>query len=196
MVNIFLRWQFLEKLWRLGIWDIQVLMELKGEMCSSACLARTAWHSCDKFLDISYSLEQELVNFRIWRGKHCSEIWMQSSAQVAKHWLTCFLPCPSFAEESMKLAMKEQENVENTLERVKDEQPVQKAVEAKTSKTNKHRPREKLFPNSLLFKQWGEDLSGSQQKRAEDLFQKFGYNVYLSNLLPLNRSIPDTRHSR
>lgn len=121
---------------------------------------------------------------------------MQSSAQVAKDWLKCFLPCPSFAEESMKLAMRQQENVDNSLERVKDEQPVQMAVEAKASETKKHRPREKLFPNSPLFKQWGEDLSEAQQKRAEDLFQKFGYNVYLSNLLPLNRSIPDTRHSR
>ncbi|XP_008141974.1 probable polypeptide N-acetylgalactosaminyltransferase 8 [Eptesicus fuscus] len=99
-------------------------------------------------------------------------------------------------KESMKLAMRQQENVDNSLERVKDEQPVQKAVEAKASETKKHRPREKLFPNSPLFKQWGEDLSEAQQERAEDLFQKFGYNVYLSNLLPLNRSIPDTRHSR
>ncbi|XP_059539800.1 probable polypeptide N-acetylgalactosaminyltransferase 8 isoform X3 [Myotis daubentonii] len=99
-------------------------------------------------------------------------------------------------QESMKLAMKQQENVDNTLKRVRDEQPVPKAVEAKASETKKHRPREKLFPNSPLFKQWGEDLSEAQQKRAQDLFQKFGYNVYLSNLLPLNRSIPDTRHPR
>ncbi|ELK36865.1 Putative polypeptide N-acetylgalactosaminyltransferase 8 [Myotis davidii] len=97
-------------------------------------------------------------------------------------------------KESMKLAMKQQENVDKTLKRMRDEQPVQKAVEAKASETKKHRPREKLFPNSPLFKQWGEDLSEAQQKRAQDLFQKFGYNVYLSNLLPLNRSIPDTRH--
>lgn len=83
----------------------------------------------------------------------------------------------------MKLSKRQPENVD-------------KAVEAKANETKKHRPREKLFPNSALFKQWGEDLSEAQQKRAEDLFQKFGYNVYLSNLLPLNRSIPDTRHSR
>ncbi|XP_036156953.1 probable polypeptide N-acetylgalactosaminyltransferase 8 isoform X1 [Myotis myotis] len=99
-------------------------------------------------------------------------------------------------QENMKLAMKQQENVDKTLKRMRDEQPVQKAVEAKASETKKHRPREKLFPDSPLFKQWGEDLSEAQQKRAQDLFQKFGYNVYLSNLLPLNRSIPDTRHSR
>ncbi|XP_036311609.1 probable polypeptide N-acetylgalactosaminyltransferase 8 [Pipistrellus kuhlii] len=86
-------------------------------------------------------------------------------------------------KESMKLSKRQQENVD-------------KAVEAKASETQKHRPREKLFPNSALFKQWGDDLSEAQQKRAENLFQKFGYNVYLSNLLPLNRSIPDTRHSR
>ena len=81
------------------------------------------------------------------------------------NWLKCFLPCLSFAEESMKLAVKEQENVDSTLERVKDERhPIGKAVEAKTSETKKNKPREKLFPGSLLFKQWGEDLSGPAKK--------------------------------
>ncbi|XP_062970908.1 probable polypeptide N-acetylgalactosaminyltransferase 8 [Cynocephalus volans] len=100
-------------------------------------------------------------------------------------------------EESMKLAMKQQENVNNTLQKVKDEvHPVQKVAKAKTSDTEKHKSPKKLFPNSQLFKQWGEDLSEAQQKVAQDLFQKFGYNAYLSNQLPLNRTIPDTRHSR
>lgn len=93
--------------------------------------------------------------------------------------------------------MKQQENVGNTPERVKDEKhAVGKAVEAKASETTENKPREKLFPGSPLFKHWGEGLSEAQQKKAQDLFRKFGYNVYLSNQLPLNRSIPDTRHSR
>ncbi|KAM5332416.1 LOW QUALITY PROTEIN: putative polypeptide N-acetylgalactosaminyltransferase 8 [Glossophaga mutica] len=100
-------------------------------------------------------------------------------------------------KESMKLGAKEQENMDNTLERVKDEQhPVGKAVEAKATETKKNKPREKLFPGPLLFKQWGEDLSEAQQKKAQDLFQQFGYNVYLSDQLPLNRSIPGAHHSR
>ncbi|XP_019516517.1 PREDICTED: probable polypeptide N-acetylgalactosaminyltransferase 8, partial [Hipposideros armiger] len=89
-------------------------------------------------------------------------------------------------KETMKLSMKQQKNVDNTLEK----------VEAKVSEKEKHKPREKLFPDSPLFKQWGEDLSEAEQKTAQDLFQKFGYNAYLSNQLPLNRPIPDTRDSR
>ncbi|XP_006862828.1 PREDICTED: probable polypeptide N-acetylgalactosaminyltransferase 8 [Chrysochloris asiatica] len=89
-------------------------------------------------------------------------------------------------KDDMKLAMKQQENVNNTLKQ---------AVEAMASDT-RHRFHKKLFPNSQLFKQWGEGLSEAQQKMAQELFQKFGYNVYLSNQLPLNRTIPDTRDSR
>nr|XP_055136996.1 probable polypeptide N-acetylgalactosaminyltransferase 8 isoform X2 [Symphalangus syndactylus] len=103
----------------------------------------------------------------------------------------------SFAEESMKLALRQQENVNNTLKRAKDEvRPVLKAMETKVNETKKHKTQMKLFPHSQLFRQWGEDLSEAQQKAAQDLFQKFGYNAYLSNQLPLNRTIPDTRDYR
>ncbi|XP_066224711.1 probable polypeptide N-acetylgalactosaminyltransferase 8 [Saccopteryx leptura] len=100
-------------------------------------------------------------------------------------------------KESMKLARKPQDNVGNTLERVKDaEHPVGKAVEAKASAAKENKSRKKFFPGSPLFKHWGAGLSEAQQKAAQDLFQEFGYNVYLSNQLPLNRSIPDTRAFR
>ncbi|XP_039111686.1 probable polypeptide N-acetylgalactosaminyltransferase 8 [Hyaena hyaena] len=100
-------------------------------------------------------------------------------------------------KESMKLGMSQQENMDSTVERVKyEEHPVQKASEVKASETKKHKPKEILFPDSQLFRQWGEGLSDVQQKKAENLFRKFGYNVYLSNQLPLNRTIPDTRDSR
>ncbi|XP_025257233.1 probable polypeptide N-acetylgalactosaminyltransferase 8 [Theropithecus gelada] len=100
-------------------------------------------------------------------------------------------------KESMKLALRQQENVNNTMKRAKDEErPVLKAVEAEVNETKKHKTQMKLFPHSQLFRQWGEDLSETQQKKAQDLFRKFGYNVYLSNQLPLNRTIPDTRDYR
>lgn len=51
----------------------------------------------------------------------------------------------------------------------------------------------KLFPGSALFKEWGENLSEDDQREAEALFKKYGYNVFLSDRLPLDRALPDTR---
>lgn len=56
--------------------------------------------------------------------------------------------------------------------------------------------KKKLFPNSALFKEWGENLSEEDQKEAEALFKKYGYNVFLSDRLPLDRPLPDTREPR
>uniref|UniRef100_A0A3B4ZMK8 Polypeptide N-acetylgalactosaminyltransferase n=1 Tax=Stegastes partitus TaxID=144197 RepID=A0A3B4ZMK8_9TELE len=54
----------------------------------------------------------------------------------------------------------------------------------------------KLFPDSYLFENWGDDLSEQDQKEAQGLFEIYGYNVFLSNRLPLDRKIPDTRDGR
>ncbi|XP_019337740.1 probable polypeptide N-acetylgalactosaminyltransferase 8 isoform X3 [Alligator mississippiensis] len=52
-----------------------------------------------------------------------------------------------------------------------------------------------LFPDSYLFKRWGTDLTEDQQTKAQELFTKYGYNVYLSDQLPLDRPIRDTRYA-
>lgn len=54
----------------------------------------------------------------------------------------------------------------------------------------------KLYPDSNLFRRWGDGLSEAEQREAEGLFQKYGYNTFLSDRLPLNRELPDTRDSR
>ncbi|XP_037243298.1 probable polypeptide N-acetylgalactosaminyltransferase 8 [Falco rusticolus] len=50
-----------------------------------------------------------------------------------------------------------------------------------------------LYPDSPLFKQWGADLREEEQTVAQNLFLSYGYNVYLSDHLPLDRPIRDTR---
>ncbi|XP_042560134.1 probable polypeptide N-acetylgalactosaminyltransferase 8 [Clupea harengus] len=53
-----------------------------------------------------------------------------------------------------------------------------------------------LYPNSFLFKNWDAALTEVEQMEAEQLFQKYGYNTFLSNRLPLDRELPETRHYR
>lgn len=50
-----------------------------------------------------------------------------------------------------------------------------------------------LFPESPLFMRWGRNLSHEEQREAQDAFNEYGYNSYLSDRLPNNRSLPDTR---
>ncbi|XP_035763765.1 probable polypeptide N-acetylgalactosaminyltransferase 8 [Neolamprologus brichardi] len=70
------------------------------------------------------------------------------------------------------------------------------AAERKEEVKDKRKMVRKLYPNSDLFKKWGDDLSEEEQKEAEQLFQRYGYNAFLSDRLPLNREIPDTRPPR
>ncbi|XP_021326338.1 probable polypeptide N-acetylgalactosaminyltransferase 8 [Danio rerio] len=73
----------------------------------------------------------------------------------------------------------------------------QKVKEAPVGqKITKKTEVKKLYPNSPLFSSWGAELTEEEQMEAEKLFQEFGYNVFLSNRLPLNRTIPDTRDPR
>lgn len=70
------------------------------------------------------------------------------------------------------------------------------AAERKEEVKDKRKMVRKLYPNSDLFKEWGDDLLEEEQKEAEQLFQRYGYNAFLSDRLPLNREIPDTRPPR
>ncbi|CAN0031679.1 unnamed protein product [Bubo scandiacus] len=67
---------------------------------------------------------------------------------------------------------------------------VHKADNAKEEKEIVHRL---LYPDSALFKRWGADLREEEQTVAQNLFLSYGYNVYLSDHLPLDRPIRDTR---
>ncbi|XP_030334444.1 probable polypeptide N-acetylgalactosaminyltransferase 8 isoform X2 [Strigops habroptila] len=67
---------------------------------------------------------------------------------------------------------------------------VRKANNAKEQKKVVHRL---LYPDSVLFKRWGADLREEEQTVAQNLFLNYGYNVYLSDRLPLDRPIRDTR---
>lgn len=67
------------------------------------------------------------------------------------------------------------------------------AAEMKVEMKKERKMVKKLYPNSYLFIKWGDHLSEEEQKEAESLFQRYGYNAFLSDQLPLNRDIPDTR---
>lgn len=50
-----------------------------------------------------------------------------------------------------------------------------------------------LYPDSVLFKCWGEDLREEEQTVAQNLFLSYGYNVYLGDHLPPDQPIRVTR---
>ncbi|XP_030281530.1 probable polypeptide N-acetylgalactosaminyltransferase 8 [Sparus aurata] len=79
-------------------------------------------------------------------------------------------------------------------------EPEQKEKPEAEIQEQKEEPKEKkfnkVFPQSPLFKDWGKNLSEEEQREAEGLFQKYGYNVFLSDRLPLDRALPDTRDPR
>ncbi|XP_028440148.1 probable polypeptide N-acetylgalactosaminyltransferase 8 [Perca flavescens] len=67
---------------------------------------------------------------------------------------------------------------------------------ADQNETPQEKKSNKLFPKSALLTTWGENLSEDDQREAQALFDKYGYNVFLSDRLPLDRALPDTRDPR
>ncbi|TRZ01286.1 hypothetical protein DNTS_001495, partial [Danionella cerebrum] len=71
------------------------------------------------------------------------------------------------------------------------------AVEERNPSDKREKKHTKmLFPNSNLFKKWDANLSEEDQRKAEHLFEKYGYNAFLSDQLPLDRELQDTRDPR
>ncbi|XP_008281149.1 probable polypeptide N-acetylgalactosaminyltransferase 8 [Stegastes partitus] len=70
------------------------------------------------------------------------------------------------------------------------------AAEIKAEVKKERKVVRRLYPNSVLFSKWGDELSEEEQKEAERLFLRYGYNAFLSDRLPLNREISDTRPLR
>ncbi|KAJ8002874.1 hypothetical protein DPEC_G00163490 [Dallia pectoralis] len=97
----------------------------------------------------------------------------------------------------VKMLMAEKEKKEKVVAAAPELKPEQRIDnEQKPKPLQEEKKASKLFPNSPLFQNWGENLSEENQKEAEALFEKYGYNVFLSDSLPLNRVLPDTREPK
>ncbi|KAL0968523.1 hypothetical protein UPYG_G00267970 [Umbra pygmaea] len=98
------------------------------------------------------------------------------------------------AIEKMQMDERERFNVQKFVEEPAKLEPVKRNGEKPKPQQEEKTP--KLFPMSPLFQKWGENLSEDDQKEAQTLFEKYGYNVFLSDRLPLNRELPDTRNPK
>ncbi|XP_039468463.1 probable polypeptide N-acetylgalactosaminyltransferase 8 isoform X2 [Oreochromis aureus] len=110
--------------------------------------------------------------------------------------------------DALRRFEKKQDVMQKMLEEVSDRHrksaEVQQQAEKKEGDANIQPQNEaaqmkkpkKLFPNSALFKEWGANLSEDDQREAQSLYEKYGYNVFLSDRLPLDRPLPDTRDPR
>lgn len=74
--------------------------------------------------------------------------------------------------------------------------PKTEVCQADNAKGEKKIVHSLLYPDSFLFKLWGTDLREEEQTVAQNLFVKYGYNIYLSDRLPLDRPIRDIRSPR
>ncbi|CAL9697217.1 unnamed protein product [Knipowitschia caucasica] len=105
---------------------------------------------------------------------------------------------------AVKIFAKKQDDMQKLLEEERamhkslgNNQPPQEKQEEQPKVEEKQelemKKSSKLFPNSPLFKEWGVNLSEDEQREAQALFELYGYNVFLSDQLPLDRPLPETR---
>ncbi|CDQ64303.1 unnamed protein product [Oncorhynchus mykiss] len=97
-------------------------------------------------------------------------------------------------QDMLKRLEKMEAHIEKLVKSVNNGISLKEGQAVKATEVKKERKVvKKLYPNSALFTTWGDELSEEEQKEAEGLFQMYGYNAFLSDRLPLNREIPDTR---
>lgn len=99
-------------------------------------------------------------------------------------------------KDMQKMLEEDKDRREKAAEQIKSvvlNQPGQKEKKHEEDKEDKEDKSNKLFPKSALFKHWGDGLTEDEQREAQALFEKFGYNVFLSDRLPLDRPLPETR---
>ncbi|XP_076878119.1 putative polypeptide N-acetylgalactosaminyltransferase 8 [Brachyhypopomus gauderio] len=87
----------------------------------------------------------------------------------------------------MKTFEQKQSRIEKELEKIQNKGAGQKPAKEHNAL---------LFPESALFKKWGQNLTHDQQRDAHSAFERYGYNAYLSDRLPMDRPLPDTRDKR
>ncbi|XP_055793363.1 probable polypeptide N-acetylgalactosaminyltransferase 8 [Salvelinus fontinalis] len=100
----------------------------------------------------------------------------------------------SRGQDMLKRLEKMEAHIEKLLKSINNGISLKEGQAVKAPEVKKERKVvKKLYPNSALFTSWGVELSEEEQKEAEGLFQMYGYNAFLSDRLPLNRELPDTR---
>ncbi|CAN9498720.1 unnamed protein product [Ophioblennius macclurei] len=91
------------------------------------------------------------------------------------------------------------DRVEKKLEQLaadmKSQQNFQESVPGEVKEKEK-KAAPKVFPDSKLFAKWGDGLSDREQREAEGLYRVYGYNAFLSDQMPLDRELQDTRDPR